>query len=38
VENYKERDRENTFSAAGSLVTCESWKIKGSNKRAQSFQ
>ena len=38
MEHYKERDRKNTFNGAGSLVTLNVAKIKGSNKRGQCFQ
>jgi len=36
MEHYKER--ESTFSRTGSLITCEWWKIKGSNKHGHCLQ
>jgi len=37
MEHHKERYWERAFSGTGSHITCEWWKIKGSNKRGQRF-
>jgi len=35
MEHYKETDMKSTFSGTGSHLTCEWWKIKGSNRCGQ---